>query len=110
MSIFEYLQNIDNTTFFYYFFGVIVVFLVLKNLFILTNQTFFALVIAILIIWIYYYYKSNNLGEDLQSIKKYEKLLKLKYYTFLRKHLDVVLIYYDMISFGRIDKYNLVFC
>jgi len=106
MNLFEYLQNIDNTTFFYYFFGAIVSFLIFKNLFILSNQTFFALVIAILTLWIYYYYKSNNLNDNLNSINKYEKILNLKYYSHLRKHLNVVLIYYDMISFGHIDKYN----
>ena len=106
MNTFEYLQNIDNTTFFYYFFGAIVIFLVFKNIFVLSNQTFFALILAIVVLWVFYYYKSNYLGEDLQSIKKYEKVLKLKYYTYLRRHLNVVLIYYDMISFGRIDKYN----
>ena len=106
MEVFQYLTNLDNNTYFTYFFGFIVLFFILKNFFYLTNQTFFSLIIAVGILGIYYYYKTNLLKGNLNHIKRYEKVLNLKYFSYLRRYLDVVLIYYDMISFGKIDKYN----
>ena len=106
MEVFQYLSNLDNNTYLTYFLGFIILFFILKNFFILTNQTFFSVIITAAIIGAYYYYKSSHLKEDLNHIKKYEKILNLKYYSYLRRHLDVVLIYYDMAGYGKIDKYN----
>jgi len=106
MDVLNYLENLDKNTIFYYFIISICLFIFLKNFFDITNHQFFLLIITIVLITIYYLYKKKTLNSDLVNIEKYNKILSLKNYKHISKDLNIVILYFDLFEFAKIDKYN----
>ena len=106
MDILNYIENLDKNSIFYYFIMSIFIFIFLKNFFEISNHHFFSLLITIAVISIYYQYKKKILNSDLESIEKYNKILSLKNYKHISKDLNIVILYFDLLEYGKIDKYN----
>ena len=106
MDILNYLENLDKNSIFYYFIISLTVFIFLKNFFEISNHHFFSLLITIGLIAIYYQYKKKILNSDLESIEKYNKILSLKNYKHISKDLNIVILYFDLLEYGKLDKYN----
>jgi hypothetical protein len=106
MDILNYLENLDKNSIFYYFIISLFIFIFLKNFFEISNHHFFSLLITIAIIAIYYQYKKKILNSDLENIEKYNKILSLKNYKHISKDLNIVILYFDLLEYGKIDKYN----
>ena len=106
MDILNYIENLDKNSIFYYFIISIFIFIFLKNFFEISNHHFFSLLITIGLIAIYYQYKKKILNNDLENIEKYNKILSLTNYKHISKDLNIVILYFDILEFGKIDKNN----
>ena len=108
MELFYYFQNLDSKTFTLLFLGFLSCFLIFKNYFIISNQTFFSIVISL---GIFIYIISNlqfNLNNDLDQLKRYDKLLHLDYFDNISRDINIVILYNELYEFGQLDKYNFI--
>ena len=108
MELFYYFQNLDSKTFTLLFLGFLSCFFIFKNYFIISNQTFFSIVISL---GIFIYIISNlqfNLNNDLDRLKRYDKLLHLDYFNNISRDINIVILYNELYELGKLDKYNFI--
>lgn len=108
MDIYQYFRNLDKNTTLYFFIGIILIFLLLNGYTVITNNSFFSILITISIFITIYTYKKDQMESKLGIIKRYDKMLNLKHFKYLREDLKLVMLYNDLLPFSKRDKYDFV--
>jgi hypothetical protein len=101
-----YIQNLDSKTITLYFLGFCFLFICFNNFFVLSTHSFFALVITIFILYIFYRNNYYNLSNNLDQIKKNNKLLNLDSFPNILKDVNFIEIFEKLKTYGKFNKYD----